>query len=256
MKTAFIQGIGGVGEALAWELLNTHRQDYDLLILAARNPESISGELVSHPKVKALHWDISKPEEQKQSQQYLQSMHLDLQLVINSQGILHHDETSAPEPSSSTALIKPERRIEALDAAAMLYVYEVNAVVPMITIQTLWPILRKSSQVWVINISAKVGSIADNRLGGWYSYRSSKAALNMLTKTLALEMKQRRINGGTLAIHPGTVATQLSDPFTDKTKDNRISPQQSAAAIVNIVKNRSFDESGTFWSWDGKELPW
>ena len=130
------------------------------------------------------------------------------------------------------------------------------------TIKALWPLLRRDKTsnnddlTWIINISAKVGSIGDNRLGGWYSYRSSKAALNMLTKTLSLELKQRKVPAGVLAIHPGTVATPLSDPYVNSKSDTRLTPSQSADAILKVVSQRSEDESGTFWSWDGQPIPW
>lgn len=257
MKTAFVQGFGGLGQGLVETLLEQNQ--YEHIFIAARNstPEiqALPPELVTF-----LEWDFERPETIKNSTQKISNTNCDLQLVINSQGTLKSSESHSSfislSPNKRQTLIEPERRIESLSPENMLHLYYVNSVIPLLTFQALWPFFRKSSFVWLVNISAKVGSIGDNRLGGWYSYRSSKAALNMLTKTLALELAQRRINGGILAIHPGTVATKLSTPFSSPKSDTRLSPTKSASAILKVIGERSQSDSGTFWSWDGNELPW
>lgn len=260
MKTAFIQGFGGLGQGLVETLLE--QGQYQHIVIAARKQTpGITALLSEH--ISFIEWDFEKPKSMElatEQLQLLQQKGMDLQLIINSQGTLQtseqHSSFIAMQPQNQAMSIAPERRIESLTAENMLHLYYVNSVIPLLTLKTLWPLLRKNSFAWIVNISAKVGSIADNRLGGWYSYRSSKAALNMLTKTLSLELKQRKINAGVLAVHPGTVATELSTPFTSAKSDDRLTPTQSATAILKVISQRNHADSGTFWSWDGSALPW
>jgi NAD(P)-dependent dehydrogenase (short-subunit alcohol dehydrogenase family) len=102
-----------------------------------------------------------------------------------------------------------------------------------------------------------VGSIADNRLGGWYGYRASKAALNQFIRTLAIECRIRHPRATILAIHPGTTDTDLSRPFQRNVKPGKLyTPQQSAARILQVVQNSGTGDSGRFLNWDGSEIPW
>ena len=106
------------------------------------------------------------------------------------------------------------------------------------------------------SISAKVGSIGDNQLGGWYGYRASKSALNMFIKTLAIEFDNRKIPAVVLAIHPGTTATELSRPYVSATKMTVHSVEKTADHILSILDQRNKQDSGKFLNWDGSELPW
>jgi len=255
MKTVFIQGLGGLGQGFAECLLQADQ--YEHIILAVRDQTKVPEHLQQHQKISAVAWDLNQPAVIDQALAQIKNKGLDLQLILNCQGVLKQEQPkSALIQPQALSNVGPERRIENLTAGNMLYNFEVNTVVPMLTIQALWPLLRKESFAWVVNISAKVGSIGDNGLGGWYSYRSSKAALNMLTKTLSVELQQRHVNAGVLAIHPGTVRTSLSDPFIHKKSDQRLSPQESATAILNVIQSKTIDDSGSFWSWDGTALPW
>jgi len=106
-------------------------------------------------------------------------------------------------------------------------------------------------------ISAKVGSIQDNRLGGWYSYRASKAALNMAIKTISLEWQYKVPNCCVAALHPGTTDTQLSAPFQANVAIKKLfSADQTAALLIDVIDNLNSKNSGRFWNWDGKEIPW
>jgi NAD(P)-dependent dehydrogenase (short-subunit alcohol dehydrogenase family) len=105
-------------------------------------------------------------------------------------------------------------------------------------------------------ISAKVGSISDNRLGGWYAYRASKAALNMFIKNIAIEFARNKKKIILLSLHPGTTKTELSEPFTKNTKYQLHTPIETAKNLLSVIENKTLDDSGKFFSWDGEELPW
>jgi len=106
-------------------------------------------------------------------------------------------------------------------------------------------------------VSAKVGSIEDNRLGGWYSYRASKAALNMCLKTLAIEWQRSLPNVAVAALHPGTTDTDLSKPFQRHVPEHQLfSPDQSVIYMVNVLQKLKPADSGKFWAFDGELLPW
>ena len=162
-------------------------------------------------------------------------------LIVQAAGVLHG------------AGFMPEKRLEDLDAETMAEVFGINAVGPAMVIAHFAPLLDTRRGVLTV-LSAKVGSIGDNRLGGWYSYRASKAALNMLVKTAAIEMKRRNPNAVLVALHPGTVASRLSAPFNGA----RIGKAASSAAsdLLNVMDRLGPDDSGGFFSYSGEALPW
>ncbi|WP_417658048.1 SDR family NAD(P)-dependent oxidoreductase [Pseudidiomarina aestuarii] len=165
--------------------------------------------------------------------------------VVSALGILH------------TNSFMPEKRLEDLSAEALQQTYYVNAVLPMLLLQALKSHLpTKSPCVWV-QLSAKVGSITDNYLGGWYSYRASKAALNMLLKTAAIELKRTHKQLTIAAIHPGTTDTELSKPFQQRLPADKLyTPELSAERIWQVIANLEPEQSGQLFHWDGKQLPY
>ena len=251
-KTAFIHGIGGIGEAIVDELLETYA--FDHLFLGARQPNQLRQDLLSNTQITMLRIDLEKPESLDQASDTIKTWFdqtgtdKNLDLVMNTCGLLHSDS------------FQPEKRLESLNLDQLQQTFQVNAFLPMLVFQKLLPFVRGKTLSHMVNISAKVGSIEDNRLGGWYSYRSSKAALNMMTKTLAIECQQRRINTCLLAVHPGTVKTGLSNPITnngEKTGQKKIlTPKSSACAILKGVFEKTAADSGQFFTWDGQILPW
>ncbi|MCC5879970.1 MAG: SDR family NAD(P)-dependent oxidoreductase [Idiomarina sp.] len=152
---------------------------------------------------------------------------------------------------------QPERRIEALDEAQLNAYFAVNATLPIMLLQGLKPILARKEPAFVAQLGAKVGSISDNQLGGWYGYRASKAALNMLFKTAAIEFKRTHKKLSLAVIHPGTTDTELSKPFQQRIADGKLfSAEQSAARIAQVINNLDPSDSGGFWFWDGSRLPY
>jgi NAD(P)-dependent dehydrogenase (short-subunit alcohol dehydrogenase family) len=170
--------------------------------------------------------------------------HLDL--LINASGILHDKQSG----------LKPEKRIEDLSGSHLMQSFQINAIGAMLVVKYLWPLLRRQPCV-IANISAKVGSISDNHLGGWYGYRASKAALNMFTKTLAIELGRRNSEASVVALHPGTTDTELSKPFQVNVPDDRLfAVERTVAQLLEILYKLTPADSGRFFSWDGSELPW
>ena len=151
----------------------------------------------------------------------------------------------------------PEKRIESIDPTVMLEIYRINAVVPMLWVRGLLPVLAGNDNCVLSVLSARVGSISDNRLGGWYSYRASKAALNMLLKTASIEYSRRAANVKLLAFHPGTTDTALSKPFQDTVPEGKLFTPDFVAKRVLELMTQSNKETGLeFIDWDGKTIQW
>lgn len=153
--------------------------------------------------------------------------------------------------------LSPEKTMRALSAEALTDVLRVNAVGPALVARRLLPLLPRDRPSAFAAISARVGSISDNQLGGWYGYRASKAALNMLIRTLAVEHRRSHPLGLCVALHPGTVDTQLSAPFQRGVAPERLfTPEASASALMRVLDGLGPEANGGFYAWDGAEIPW
>jgi NAD(P)-dependent dehydrogenase (short-subunit alcohol dehydrogenase family) len=151
----------------------------------------------------------------------------------------------------------PEKSLRQLDPAAMAEVYRVNCILPLQWLAALSPLLRKSSDCRVLVLSARVGSIGDNGLGGWYSYRSAKAALNMGLKSAAVELARQARGVKLIAYHPGTVDSPLSEPFQARVPADRLFPPGRAAEhLVTVMEAQRADGELAYLDWAGKSIPW
>jgi NAD(P)-dependent dehydrogenase (short-subunit alcohol dehydrogenase family) len=166
-----------------------------------------------------------------------------LRLLVVATGILHQEGQG------------PERSLAQLDAAYLQRVLAVNAIGPALLLKHFSPLLPREGEVKLVFISAKVGSIGDNALGGWYGYRASKAALNQLVKTASIELARRHKNICCVALHPGTVDTALSAPFS-KNGLNVRSAQKAAQEIADVVQRLDVSNNGSFVDYKGQRLPW
>ncbi|MBD9397546.1 SDR family NAD(P)-dependent oxidoreductase [Pseudomonas sp. PDM11] len=167
-----------------------------------------------------------------------------LHLVISTLGILHQDGATA------------EKALSQLSLASLQATFATNAFAPILLLKHLLPLLRKQPATFAA-LSARVGSIGDNRLGGWYSYRASKAALNQLLHTAGIELQRLNPASTVLAIHPGTTDTQLSKPFQAKVPEVQLfEPAFSAERILEVIGTHGPDESGSFWAWDNQPIDW
>lgn len=163
-----------------------------------------------------------------------------LHLILLATGVLHRPGVS------------PEKSLAALQAEALQAVFQINALGPALVLQQFLPLLAPRGAMAVL--SAKVGSIGDNRLGGWYAYRASKTALNMLVKTAAIELARSRPQARLFSLHPGTVLSPLSQPFRGAAAGRP--PRVAAAELLNLIDRLDPADSGGFFAYDGEPLPW
>ena len=162
-------------------------------------------------------------------------------LVVVATGLLHEGERG------------PEKALAELDAGWLARQYAVNAIGPALVAKHLLPIMPRAGRSVFAVLSARVGSISDNKLGGWYGYRASKAALNQLIRTLAIEDKRRNDRGIVVALHPGTVDTRLSKPFRSSGRD-LFQPDRAAVQLLDVLDALKPADSGKLFAWDGAEI--
>ncbi len=233
-----IGGFGGIGSALAAEL--ERREPEGLVLRSSRQP----------PEADGLRLDLEDPDSMEQLAAalpgVLQTGNAELRRILVCSGTLH-----APEQ-------KPERRLADLQAAAFQRVMNINALGPLLLARALTPLLAKDSPTMIAAVSARVGSIGDNRLGGWYSYRCSKAALNMGFRTLAHELRRTHPQCTPLLYHPGTVDTALSAPFTRQPGAQRtvFSPAQAAGYFADVIAAHSDTHELAFVDWKNTAIDW
>ena len=234
LRCAVFGASGGIGAAFVRQL--AARNDVAQVHALARKP------LEASPKVHPHTFDLA---DEATIAAACATIGGTLDLVIVATGRLVLDNGQGPEKSW-----------RALDAATMAEMFAINAIGPALIGKHCAPLLRKSARPVFAAISAKVGSITDNRLGGWYSYRASKAALNMMVRNFAIELG--RTNPATIAVtlHPGTVDTALSRPFQGNVPAEKLfTSEQSAAYLLRVIDGLSPADSGKLFAWDGAELP-
>ncbi len=165
-------------------------------------------------------------------------------IVVVATGLLHDENVS------------PEKSIRDLSIDTFHEVFMVNTYGPALIAKHFLPRLRRDRKSVFACLSARVGSISDNRLGGWYAYRASKAALNMLLKNAAIETAWRYKKACIIGLHPGTVNTSLSKPFQRQVKEGKLfTPEYSSACLLKVIDDVMPDQSGKVFAWDGKEVP-
>jgi NAD(P)-dependent dehydrogenase (short-subunit alcohol dehydrogenase family) len=166
-----------------------------------------------------------------------------LDLVIVATGLLHD------------GALRPEKDMRALDADRLLRAFAVNAVGPALVGKHFLPLLPRRGRGVFACLSARVGSIGDNAIGGWYGYRASKAALNMILRNFAIEVARKRPEHVILGLQPGTVDTALSKPFQGAATA-LMTPEASAARLLSVIDRAEPDWSGGLYDWRGARLPW
>lgn len=171
------------------------------------------------------------------------SQHSALDLVIVATGLLHNE------------CIQPEKALQQLSLDSLETVFKVNTFLPMLIAKHFVPKLNKKQRSIFAALSARVGSISDNRLGGWYAYRASKSALNMMIKTCAIETALKNKHSIIVGLHPGTVDSGLSKPFSSKvTPEKLFTPEFSATQLQQVLSKLSINDSGKCFAWDGQEI--
>lgn len=225
---------GGIGSALVGALAEDPRCAE--IFAVARNPAAGS------PRVTPLRFSL-EDEESIAKAIACASADAPLDLIIVATGVLHD------------GAIQPEKSWRAIEGAGLEKAFRINATGPALIAKHALPRLPRDRKAVFAAISARVGSISDNRLGGWYAYRASKAALNMLVRTWSIELAQSHPLAACIALHPGTVDTKLSRPFqTNLIPGQLLSPPQSAAALLRVIDRSDQSNSGQLLSWDGSVI--
>lgn len=176
-----------------------------------------------------------------------------LDIVIITIGILHQNLNETDETTS----FGPEKSLSDLTAEKFQKLFEINTIGPALIAKHTLPLMNKDKTSIFCALSARIGSISDNRLGSWYAYRASKAALNMIIKTASIEMQRRKYKTIVIGLHPGTVDSQLSQPFQRSvSKAKLFTPEYSVSKMLNVIENLTPDETGKIFAWDGQEIPY
>jgi len=236
---AVIVGDGGIGSALAENLLQ--RDNLRHLVILQRNSEPG----LSDPRVSTLQFDAQRPESLANASASVHDKVDRVHLLFNTVGLLHSDQQ------------QPEKRLRSLDPDNLQRSFAVNATLLPLLAREFGDLLRHDQASVLASLSARVGSIEDNHMGGWYSYRASKAAHNMLLRTIAHEWRISHRNTAVVALHPGTVRSRLSEPFISAGYKNTVhTPAESAANLLAVIDGLSAEASGQFLDWQGEAIPW
>ncbi|MFE4105493.1 SDR family NAD(P)-dependent oxidoreductase [Almyronema epifaneia] len=196
-------------------------------------------------RLKLLQIDVTQENQIVAGIQQIQQHTRQLHWVINCVGILHEDS------------LHPEKALRQVDPEQLLRYFQVNSLPTVLLAKHLLPLLKHSDRSLFAAISAKIGSIGDNRLGGWYGYRASKAALNMLMKTAAIEYSRKSPQTILTVLHPGTTDTKLSQPFQQNVAPEKLfTVDRTVTQLIEVMRQLSPADSGEFFSWDGSRLPW
>ena len=229
---------GGLGRALVEALVETPA--IKCVVAASRSEPDLDYE-----RVHRLYLDLEDEGTIAKAAAEVGASAGQLHLVIVATGFLHERHR-----------VRPEKSWSALSAPAMATAFRVNTIGPSLVAKHFLPLLSSDSKAAFAAISARVGSIEDNTLGGWHAYRASKAALNMVIKTLSIELARRRPLALCVGLHPGTVDTALSKPFQKGVPEGRLfTPAQSAIRLLSVLDQLSPDDSGGLFAWDGQQIP-
>lgn len=241
---ALVIGAGGIGSAIADRWSGDPRFDrvWTVSRCLSDKPGPAGGR--AQGRVAALETD-HRPETIRQQVVQISEQSPKLARVVIALGTLHGDS------------YQPEKSLEALEPEAMQAVYQVNCVLPLLWLSALSSVLRKSRDCRIAVLSARVGSISDNRLGGWYSYRSAKAALNMGLKCASIELARRARGVKLIAYHPGTVDSPLSRPFQRGVPEGKLfTPAFAAERLDAVLDGHPADAELAYLDWAGETIPW
>ena len=227
--------IAGSSGAIGGEFTKQYTDDPNVekVVALSRNANNHN-----HEKIQSIEIDYNNEATFKNLDEISQ---LDsISTIIIATGVLHTDQ------------IKPEKSISSIDGEVMKRVFQVNVFGPVLLVNKLLSLIKKSKGVKIVFLTARVGSISDNELGGWHSYRSSKSALNMMIKNLSIELKRLNKEHVVIGIHPGTVRSYLSEPFLGYVKHDIFSPKESVEYMTKVISKVSHKDSGRCFDFSGK----
>jgi NAD(P)-dependent dehydrogenase (short-subunit alcohol dehydrogenase family) len=234
----------GAGSAIAKALIAELIQNSPVQEVIAVSRELSEQPAFEHSRLTAMRCDYSEAGIQELAE-HLSNNAGSFERIFICTGVLHN------------AAISPEKRIEDIKADQMAEIFHINSILPALWLQALLPLVKNTKRCVITLFSARVGSISDNKKGGWYSYRASKAALNMLIKTAAVEFSRRAPGVKLLAFHPGTVDTELSKPFQKNVAAEKLfTPAFVAAQLIEITDSLQPDGDAAYLDWAGQPIEW
>ncbi|MDX5593230.1 SDR family NAD(P)-dependent oxidoreductase [Pseudovibrio sp. SPO723] len=234
-RIVIVGASGGIGRGLVEE--SVRRYPSAKVIALSRQPSGID-----QPNVVPGQLDITEEASIISAAKTIPDGGVDR--VIVATGMLHDDHSM------------PEKSWRDLTAENMAKIYAVNSIGPALVLKHFLPLLHRRQRAQFAAISARVGSISDNHLGGWYSYRASKAALNMILKSASIEYERKNSEGMVVGLHPGTVDTGLSKPFQGNVPEDKLfSANHSAQCLLAVLDQMTAADTGKCFAWDGKEIP-
>ena len=247
LNTLIVGASQGIGLGFVKALL---QQENVERVFATYRRQETSNELFAlqqqyGDRLKCLQVDITQESQIVNGVKQIQESVKELHLAIYCVGVLHEGD------------LTPEKSLRQINADNLIYSFQVNSIGAVLLAKHLMPLFKKSSRSIFASISAKVGSIGDNRLGGWYGYRASKSALNMFLKTTAIEYSRRCPKTIVVALHPGTTDTRLSKPFQKNVPPGKLfAVEHTVNLLSKVIAGLEQKDSGEFFSWDGSKLPW
>jgi NAD(P)-dependent dehydrogenase (short-subunit alcohol dehydrogenase family) len=232
---------GGLAQAIIGELIADPEIGTVIAISRSAAPEGLSTGISKPIWIETEYTEPAMAAEVEQLQPFAGR----ITRVVICHGILHSET------------LWPEKRLEDISAEALQSVFQANTVVPVLWLKLLHRLLKSKQRCVVAALSARVGSIGDNHLGGWYAYRTSKAALNMMLRTLAIEYGRRVKNVKIISFHPGTTDTALSKPFQASVPSDKLfTPEFVAERLCGIMDEAEIDGQLSYLDWDNKSIPW
>ncbi|MDD9911248.1 MAG: SDR family NAD(P)-dependent oxidoreductase [Ahrensia sp.] len=228
---------GGIGAAFAEHLVE--RKEVETVLCLSRKGVAP----IASPKVQADRLDYADAGTIEAAAEKAKARG-PLDLVIVATGLLHDGEFG------------PEKSLRDLDAERLTRAFHVNTIGPTLVARHFLPLMRRDAKSVFAALSARVGSISDNRIGGWYGYRAAKSALNQVLRTAAIEHARRWKEGVVIGLHPGTVDTQLSAPFQGNVADGKLFlPAHATSMMLDVVDGLRATDTGKVFAYDGSEVP-
>ena len=239
INVAVVGASGGIGLSLVEELsLNLC---VNKIFALSRSKFIHSGDNVS-----TFHLDLENEGIIASAASAVSKVANELTVLFVTSGILHSGNT-----------LSPEKTWKSINSQTIEKVFKINTIGPALVAKHFLPLISTNKKCALVFLTARMGSIGDNFLGGWYSYRASKAGLNMIIKTLSIEMARRNANSVCVGLHPGTVDTKLSQPYQRGVKPGSLfSGKQSAKYLLQVLNSLSPKNTGSIFSWDGDEIPY
>ncbi|MBD2206174.1 SDR family NAD(P)-dependent oxidoreductase [Calothrix sp. FACHB-1219] len=247
VNTLIVGASQGIGLGFVKKLLQDDR--ISRIYATYRQAES-AGELITladanRERLICLSVDITEESQIAAAIEKIRTQVNKLHLVVNCVGLLHAEN------------IQPEKSLRQINADNLLQYFQVNSIASVLLAKHLLPLFKHKERSVFASISAKIGSIGDNNLGGWYGYRASKAALNMFMRTAAIEYARSCPKTFVVTLHPGTTDTRLSRPFQGNVPPEKLfSVERTVTQLLNVIEQLQDGDSGQFFSWDGSRLPW